>query len=141
MPLMHGYGRETQGAGDGRNRVSTAPKGGKSVADGGKSSSEKPAGCVCPVFAGKLADHPNVVGIKEVETDLQHLEALVDEIAGKMTYLQTFRAYLTGLGGKQIHGGFWRLAEDAAAARDALAVQFFGSAAARLNRWPPPLPA
>jgi 4-hydroxy-tetrahydrodipicolinate synthase len=51
---------------------------------------------ISPKFAGKLAEHPNVVGIKEVETDLQHLEALVEEIAGKMTYLQTFRAYLTG---------------------------------------------
>ena len=51
---------------------------------------------ISPKFAGKIAEHPNIVGIKEVETDLQHLEALVDEIEGKMTYLQTFRAYLTG---------------------------------------------
>ncbi|MHB8618719.1 MAG: dihydrodipicolinate synthase family protein [Chloroflexota bacterium] len=51
---------------------------------------------ITPKFAGKLAEHPNIVAIKEVETDLQHLEALVEEIAGKITYLQTFRAYLTG---------------------------------------------
>lgn len=49
-----------------------------------------------PRFVGELAAHPNIVAIKEVETDLQHLEALVEEIAGKITYLQTFRAYLTG---------------------------------------------
>jgi dihydrodipicolinate synthase/N-acetylneuraminate lyase len=49
-----------------------------------------------PKFVGELAAHPNIVGIKEVETDLQHLEALVEEIEGRLTYLQTFRAYLTG---------------------------------------------
>jgi len=49
-----------------------------------------------PKFVGELAKHPNIVAIKEVETDLQHLEALVEEIAGRLTYLQTFRAYLTG---------------------------------------------
>ena len=49
-----------------------------------------------PKFVGELAEHPNIVAIKEVETDLQHLEALVEEIEGKITYLQTFRAYLTG---------------------------------------------
>jgi dihydrodipicolinate synthase/N-acetylneuraminate lyase len=49
-----------------------------------------------PKFVGELAKHPNIVGIKEVETDLQHLEALVEEIEGRITYLQTFRAYLTG---------------------------------------------
>ncbi|MDE3074487.1 MAG: dihydrodipicolinate synthase family protein, partial [Chloroflexota bacterium] len=51
---------------------------------------------ISPKFAGKIAEHPNIVAIKEVETDLQHLEALVEEISGKMVYLQTFRAYLTG---------------------------------------------
>src|SRR5712691_11885423 len=49
-----------------------------------------------PRFVGELAKHPNIVGIKEVETDLQHLEALVEEIEGRLTYLQTFRAYVTG---------------------------------------------
>jgi 4-hydroxy-tetrahydrodipicolinate synthase len=49
-----------------------------------------------PSFVGELAKHPNIVGIKEVETDLQHLEALVEEIEGRLVYLQTFRAYLTG---------------------------------------------
>src|SRR5260221_655170 len=49
-----------------------------------------------PKFVGELAKHPNIVGIKEVETELQHLEALVEEIEGRLTYLQTFRAYLTG---------------------------------------------
>jgi 4-hydroxy-tetrahydrodipicolinate synthase len=49
-----------------------------------------------PKFVGELAKHPNIVAIKEVETDLQHLEALVEEIEGKITYLQTFRAYLSG---------------------------------------------
>lgn len=49
-----------------------------------------------PRFVSELAEHPNIVAIKEVETDLQHLEALVEEIEGRITYLQTFRAYLTG---------------------------------------------
>jgi 4-hydroxy-tetrahydrodipicolinate synthase len=49
-----------------------------------------------PRFVGELGKHPNIVGIKEVETDLQHLEALVEEIRDKLVYLQTFRAYLTG---------------------------------------------
>jgi 4-hydroxy-tetrahydrodipicolinate synthase len=49
-----------------------------------------------PKFVGELARHPNIVAIKEVETDLQHLEALVEEIEGRLTYLQTFRAYLSG---------------------------------------------
>jgi dihydrodipicolinate synthase/N-acetylneuraminate lyase len=49
-----------------------------------------------PKFVGELAKHPNIVGIKEVETDLQHLEALIEEIEGRIVYLQTFRAYLTG---------------------------------------------
>ncbi len=49
-----------------------------------------------PKFVGELAKHPNIVAIKEVETDLQHLEALIEEIEGRIVYLQTFRAYLTG---------------------------------------------
>jgi dihydrodipicolinate synthase/N-acetylneuraminate lyase len=49
-----------------------------------------------PSFVGELAQHPNIVAIKEVETELQHLEALVEEIEGRLTYLQTFRAYMTG---------------------------------------------
>lgn len=49
-----------------------------------------------PKFVGELAQHPNIAAIKEVETDLQHLEALVEEIQGRIAYLQTFRAYLTG---------------------------------------------
>jgi dihydrodipicolinate synthase/N-acetylneuraminate lyase len=49
-----------------------------------------------PKFVGELGRHPNIVGIKEVETDLQHLEALVEEIGDRLVYLQTFRAYLTG---------------------------------------------
>jgi 4-hydroxy-tetrahydrodipicolinate synthase len=49
-----------------------------------------------PKFVGELAKHPNIVAIKEVETELQHLEALVEEIEDRITYLQTFRAYLTG---------------------------------------------
>jgi dihydrodipicolinate synthase/N-acetylneuraminate lyase len=49
-----------------------------------------------PRFLGELAALDGVIAIKEVETDLQHLEAMVDEIRGKADYLQTFRAYLTG---------------------------------------------
>ena len=49
-----------------------------------------------PSFVGELAQHPNIVAIKEVETELQHLEALVEAIEGRLTYLQTFRAYMTG---------------------------------------------
>ena len=50
-----------------------------------------------PKFFGRLADIPGVVAVKEVLTDLQHLEALYDEVAGKVGVLQTFRALLTGL--------------------------------------------
>ena len=38
-----------------------------------------------------------IVGIKEVLTDLQHLEAVYDEVQGRVKILQTFRAFLTGL--------------------------------------------
>src|SRR5216684_7345278 len=36
---------------------------------------------ITPKFAGRLASIANVIAIKEVLTDLQHLEALYDEIA------------------------------------------------------------
>ncbi len=46
-----------------------------------------------PEFIGRLADIDGIVAIKEVLTDLQHLEALFDHAAGKIRILQTFRAY------------------------------------------------
>ncbi len=50
-----------------------------------------------PRFFGKLAAIPNIVAIKEVLTDLQHLEALYDEVAGRIDIFNTFRALLSGL--------------------------------------------
>lgn len=49
-----------------------------------------------PEFMGRVTELEQVVAIKEVETDLQHLEAVVQAIRGKADYLQTFRAYYTG---------------------------------------------
>jgi 4-hydroxy-tetrahydrodipicolinate synthase len=49
-----------------------------------------------PEFMGRVTELPQVVAVKEVETDLQHLEAVVQAIRGKADYLQTFRAYYTG---------------------------------------------
>ncbi len=43
---------------------------------------------ISPKFAGRLAAIPNVVAMKEVLTDLQHLEALYDEIGGAHRNLQ-----------------------------------------------------
>ena len=60
-----------------------------------------------PAFFAKVAQLENVVCVKEVETDLQHLEQVADALAGRAIYLQTFRAYLTGRllgsGGGQIN--------------------------------------
>jgi 4-hydroxy-tetrahydrodipicolinate synthase len=50
-----------------------------------------------PKFFGRLCGVPGIVAIKEVLTDLQHLEALYDEVNGRVQVLQTFRAFLTGL--------------------------------------------
>ena len=50
-----------------------------------------------PKFFGRLCGISGIVAIKEVLTDLQHLEALYDEIGGRVKVLQTFRAFLTGL--------------------------------------------
>ncbi|MCS6924799.1 MAG: dihydrodipicolinate synthase family protein [Candidatus Binatia bacterium] len=50
-----------------------------------------------PKFFGRLCGISGVVAIKEVLTDLQHLEALYDEVGGRVKILQTFRALLTGL--------------------------------------------
>ena len=52
---------------------------------------------ITPKFAGKLASIPNIIAMKEVLTDLQHLEALYDEIAGRIDVFNTFRALLAGL--------------------------------------------
>jgi dihydrodipicolinate synthase/N-acetylneuraminate lyase len=52
---------------------------------------------ITPKFAARLAAIPNIVAIKEVLTDLQHLEALYDEIAARIEIYNTFRALLTGL--------------------------------------------
>jgi dihydrodipicolinate synthase/N-acetylneuraminate lyase len=50
-----------------------------------------------PRFFGRLCGISGIVAIKEVLTDLQHLEALYDEVHGRVKILQTFRAFLTGL--------------------------------------------
>lgn len=52
---------------------------------------------ISPRFAGRLATLPGVVGFKEVLTDLQHLEALYDEVDGRADIYNTFRAMLAGL--------------------------------------------
>jgi dihydrodipicolinate synthase/N-acetylneuraminate lyase len=52
---------------------------------------------ITPKFAGRLAAIPNIVAMKEVLTDLQHLEALYDEIGGRIDVFNTFRALLAGL--------------------------------------------
>ena len=52
---------------------------------------------ISPRMAGRLAAIPNVIAIKEVLTDLQHLEALYDEVAGRIDVYNTFRALLAGL--------------------------------------------
>jgi 4-hydroxy-tetrahydrodipicolinate synthase len=52
---------------------------------------------MAPKFFGRLCGISNIVAIKEVLTDLQHLEALYDEVRGRVKILQTFRAFLTGL--------------------------------------------
>ena len=49
-----------------------------------------------PPFFRRVAELENVVCVKEIETDLQHLEQVADALAGRALYLQTFRAYLTG---------------------------------------------
>ncbi|HEY0614172.1 MAG TPA: dihydrodipicolinate synthase family protein [Candidatus Elarobacter sp.] len=49
-----------------------------------------------PAFFRRVAEIEQVVCVKEVETDLQHLEQVADALAGRAIYLQTFRAYLTG---------------------------------------------
>jgi dihydrodipicolinate synthase/N-acetylneuraminate lyase len=52
---------------------------------------------ISPKFAGKLATIPGVVAFKEVLTDVQHLEALYDEVGGRADIYNTFRALLAGL--------------------------------------------
>lgn len=52
---------------------------------------------ITPKFAGRLATIEGVVAMKEVLTDLQHLEALYDEIGGRIEIYNTFRAFLAGL--------------------------------------------
>jgi N-acetylneuraminate lyase len=52
---------------------------------------------ISPKFAGRLATIENIVAMKEVLTDLQHLEALYDEIGGRVAVYNTFRALLAGL--------------------------------------------
>jgi dihydrodipicolinate synthase/N-acetylneuraminate lyase len=52
---------------------------------------------ISPKFAAKLATIPGVVAFKEVLTDLQHLEALYDEVGGRADIYNTFRALLAGL--------------------------------------------
>lgn len=49
-----------------------------------------------PEFMGRVTGLEQVVAVKEVETDLQHLEGMVQAIRGKADYLQTYRAYYTG---------------------------------------------
>ena len=52
---------------------------------------------ISPKFAGRLATIQNIVAMKEVLTDLQHLEALYDEIGDRIEVYNTFRALLAGL--------------------------------------------
>jgi N-acetylneuraminate lyase len=52
---------------------------------------------ISPKFAGKLAGIDGVVAFKEVLTDLQHLEALYDEVGEQAQIYNTFRALLAGL--------------------------------------------
>jgi dihydrodipicolinate synthase/N-acetylneuraminate lyase len=52
---------------------------------------------ISPKFAGRLAAIQNIVAMKEVLTDLQHLEALYDEIGARIDVFNTFRALLAGL--------------------------------------------
>ena len=52
---------------------------------------------ISPKFAGKLATIPGIDAFKEVLTDLQHLEALYDEVDGRADIYNTFRALLAGL--------------------------------------------
>jgi N-acetylneuraminate lyase len=52
---------------------------------------------ISPKFAGKLSAIAGVVAFKEVLTDLQHLEALYDEVAERAAIYNTFRALLAGL--------------------------------------------
>lgn len=52
---------------------------------------------ITPRFAGQLATIPNVVAMKEVLTDLQHLEELYDQIDGRIEIYNTFRALMSGL--------------------------------------------
>ncbi len=52
---------------------------------------------ITPRFAGKLATLGNVVAMKEVLTDLQHLEELYDQIDGRIAIYNTFRALMSGL--------------------------------------------
>lgn len=49
-----------------------------------------------PAFVNKVTKLENVVMMKEVETDLQHIEAIADALEGQALYTQTFRAYLSG---------------------------------------------
>jgi len=52
---------------------------------------------ISPKFAGRLATIQGVVAFKEVLTDIQHLEALYDEVDGRADIYNTFRAMLAGL--------------------------------------------
>jgi dihydrodipicolinate synthase/N-acetylneuraminate lyase len=52
---------------------------------------------ISPKFAGRLATIAGVIAFKEVLTDLQHLEALYDEVGGHADIFNTFRALLAGL--------------------------------------------
>ncbi len=48
-------------------------------------------------FAGKLAEIPEVVGVKEMKHDLAFLMSLYGALSGKLSIMQTFRAYLQAL--------------------------------------------
>ena len=52
---------------------------------------------ITPRFAARLAAIPGVVAMKEVLTDLQHLEELYDQIGSRLAIFNTFRALLSGL--------------------------------------------
>ncbi len=48
-------------------------------------------------FAARLAELPNVVGMKEMSHDMAYLMSMYDTVGSKISMMQTFRVYLMGL--------------------------------------------
>ena len=75
---------------------------------------------ITPKFAGKLATIPGVVAFKEVLTDLQHLEALYDEVGRPRGHLQYVSRAARGPDarrGRRLHQYFRGAGRGRAAAR------------------------